>query len=738
MIEIIIHGRGGQGGVTLAKLIAAAYFRAGKHVQAFGLYAAERSGAPVQAFVRIDDREITNHNQIQTPNHVIVLDPTLIGPANAAGLKTDGWIILNTRQDAGEFAPVFPGQNVAVVDATGLAVQYGLGTRAVPIVNTTMFGAVARVLNLKMEDVEQVLAQSHFAGNNAIASWQAFEIVRYSRLSGRVMPSAAATRPSEPAGLLDECVGGLPLLKTGSWATMRPESRRLESPCNHVCPAGNDVRGFIQELTRGESDSALEILLRTSPFPGVCGRVCPAPCMENCNRQWLDEAVNVRELERFAADHGQRPPPTMPYRNQTIGIIGSGPGGLSAAYALAQLGYPVTIYESNSELGGLLRTGIPAYRLPRNILNDEIKYILAHGVHAATGAAIDNAGLIRLTREHAAVLIAAGLQESRPLNLAGDFNGIVIQGLDFLERARRQAETVTDQEIVVIGGGNTAVDAARSARRLGAKRVHIVYRRTREEMPAIEEEIAEALEEGIVLDELVSPLRLRRDALGALLTCQRMRLGDPDESGRRSPTPEDTEDAQFDLRCDRVVLALGQTVDLSLLPVDSELKDGCVSLGRTGAPVYTCGDFATNSGTVAAAIGSGRKAAWTIHKALSGEDLFPKCEFSVAGPEVMRNALIQKVPSRHGEALPASIRRRNFDEVRTGFSPDDSDRCAATEAMRCLSCGVCTYCDRCMAHCPEGVIVRNADGYQFDYRYCKGCGLCAEQCPRGGIAMLNI
>jgi NADPH-dependent glutamate synthase beta subunit-like oxidoreductase len=398
----------------------------------------------------------------------------------------------------------------------------------------------------------------------------------------------------------------------------------------------------------------------------------------------------------------------------------------------------VTIYESNRELGGLLRTGIPAYRLPRDVLDDEIQYILDHGVHAATGAKIDNAGLLRLTREHAAIVVAAGLQESRQLDLGFDQDSVVVQALDFLDRARQQMDTLKGQEVVVVGGGNSAVDAARSARRLGAKRVHIIYRRTREEMPAIEEEIKDALEEGIILDELVAPLVLRRDTLGPLLTCQRMRLGELDGSGRRRPVPEDTEDAQFELRCDLVILALGQSADLSVLPADSEMKDGSISLGRTGAPVYSCGDFATNSGTVASAIGSGRRAAWTIHRALTGEDLFPNRSLPVATREVMRNGLIDPAPSRHSATLPASVRRNNFDEVRTGLPDGESDHGAQAEARRCLSCGVCTYCDQCMVHCPEGVIVREADGYRFDYSYCKGCGLCSEQCPRGGIAMINI
>jgi 2-oxoacid:acceptor oxidoreductase gamma subunit (pyruvate/2-ketoisovalerate family) len=228
MIEIIIHGRGGQGGVTLAKLIAGAYFRAGKYVQAFGLYAAERSGAPVQAFVRIDDREITNHNQIQAPDHVIVLDPTLIGPALASSLNPGGWIMLNTRQDAVEFASIYPGRNIAVVDATGLAIQNGLGTRSVPIVNTTMFGAVARVLKLSIEDVEETLAYAHFSGN--VTAWQAFKACGQQQEGG----SVRRPRLPGPASLFDEHVR----LPTNQTVLSRfSPNRRLEPPCNHICPA---------------------------------------------------------------------------------------------------------------------------------------------------------------------------------------------------------------------------------------------------------------------------------------------------------------------------------------------------------------------------------------------------------------------------------------------------------------------------------------------------------------------
>jgi len=398
----------------------------------------------------------------------------------------------------------------------------------------------------------------------------------------------------------------------------------------------------------------------------------------------------------------------------------------------------VTIHEANRELGGLLRTGIPEYRLPRDVLDGEIQYILQHAVKVRAGKGVKRAELVRLTRLHEAVLVATGLQELRALDFDGGDRGIVMQGIDFLDRARSHSESMENLVVAVIGGGNTAVDSARSARRLGAQRVHIVYRRTREEMPAIEEEVNEALEEGIVLDELTAPVRLQRNGARALLTCQRMRLGEPDESGRPRPIPETTEDAHFDLPCDRVILALGQSVDLSLLPSGSEVSEEGVVLGRTSSPVYVCGDFATNEGTVAAAIGSGRRAAWIIHRTLTGEDFFPKSQPVVATPDVIRNRLFTPQPRVRGETLPASLRRRGFEEVRKGLADEPHHHSAVHEANRCFSCGVCNFCDRCVVHCPEGIMVRNGDGYRFDESYCKGCGVCAEECPRGVIRMCNM
>ncbi|MEK6797651.1 MAG: FAD-dependent oxidoreductase [Planctomycetota bacterium] len=738
MTEITIQGRGGQGGVTLAKLIATAYFLQEKHVQAFGVYAAERSGAPVQAYVRIDDQEIINHNAIQSPDHLIVLDRTLVSPVLTGGLKEAGWIVLNTSETPGGVGSAFAGRNVATIDATRIALANGLGTRAVPIVNTTIFGAVARVLGLSFEQVEGTLRSLKFVGANVEACRAAFEDVQTAHLSGHATSAVPPKAGGRAAGLFDETVGERPRILTGTWANRQPQRQSLTPPCNHVCPAGNDVRGFIHAAGKHNDDEALRTLLRTSPFPSVCGRVCPAPCMEACNRQYFDSAINVRELERHVGDHGRRPPPTKPFRAERVAIIGSGPAGLSAAFTLAKLGYQVTVLESQDELGGLLRTGIPSYRLPRDVLDREIQYILDHGVRAECGQRVDRERLLTLSREFDAVFVATGLQELQSLNLHGQ-PGVVVQGIEFLDRVRRGLERLEGMHVVVVGGGNTAVDAARSARRIGAAEVRIVYRRTRKEMPAIQEEIAEAIDEGIGLDELVAPLRVRWDGVGPLLTCQRMRLGEPDESGRRRPIPDEGEDAQFDLRCDRVILALGQSADISILPEGSEIHEGTDLLGLTSAPVFACGDFASNDGTVAAAIGGGRRSGWHVHRTLTGEDLFPPPEAPLAGPDAVITHLFSHRPRSEGDTLPASLRRRSFVEVRRGFAAG-TERLAASEAKRCFSCGVCNECDRCVDHCPEGIMVRNGDGcgYHFDENYCKGCGVCAAECPRGVIFMAEL
>ncbi len=740
MMEITICGRGGQGGVTLAKIIASAYFLKGKYVQAFGVYAAERSGAPIQAFVRVDDEEITNHNQVQHPDHLVVLDRTLIASGMDASLKPGGFIVINTPPDKDDYRDHFTGRDVATVDATSIAVAHGLGTRTVPIVNTTMAGSIGRVLGLTLTEVLAALEHLNFTGANKTCAREAYKQVQTTTLPGEIHEAPKAAGATRVADLFDEDVGGMPKIKTGSWATEKPERRHLTPPCNHVCPAGNDVRGFVEAVGQNDYDLALSVILKSSPLPAVCGRVCPAPCMDTCNRAEYDQSVNVREIERAVAENGTPPEPTAPWRESSVAVVGSGPAGLSTAYHLARLGYPVTLYEAGDELGGVLRTGIPSYRLPRDVLDHEIDYILSHGITVQTGCQLRREDMLRLSREHQAVFVATGLQNVSDLNLGKTATTAPVQGLHFLEKVRKGNERLDGQRVIVIGGGNTAMDAARSALRIGASEVRVVYRRTRSEMPAIHEEIEQALEEGIILDELVSPVSLVDTDSGPVLTCQGMKLGPPDDSGRPRPVADTSPEAKFDLPCDLVILALGQSHDISILPEGSVIKEGEALLGLSGAPFFVGGDFATNEGTVSAAIGCGVRAARHIHRTLTGEDLFPPPEDPIATADQIKfNRFAHQSPEAVNTLSPEQ-RRRCFDEVHLGFQAGPDGEGAVNEALRCLSCGVCNKCDRCLEYCPEGILRRSdeKDGYVFDLEYCKGCGVCMTACPRGAIYMTEL
>lgn len=700
MIELTLHGRGGQGGVTLAKLIATAWFRRGKHAQAFGVYAAERSGAPIQAYVRVDDDEITNHNQIRRPDHVIVLDPTLIGESILAGASVDGWIILNTPNPPSAW-PEFRGRRVAAVDATSIATQHGLGTRTVPIVNTAMMGAIARVFGFSFDEVLAALEEYGYRGANIDAAKEAFDSVALAHLGGEPLLKPPVRNAAPIRGLLDPDVGRPPALRTGSWATRRPERRTLTPPCNAVCPAGNDVQRFLDAAAHADYDRALAVLLETSPFPGVCGRVCPAPCMQSCNRNAFDDGVNVREVERFVADRGRWPDPVLPWRSERVAVVGSGPAGISAAYQLARNGVHVALYEAGDELGGVLRNGIPDYRLPKEVLDRELGFVLMHGVNAYVDSHVNASALEELASRYDAVFVATGLQSSRSVDA-----GPAMQGIEFLDRVHRHDVVLTGRRVVVAGGGNTAIDAARSALRLGAASVRILYRRTRAEMPAIAEEIEAALEEGVVLDELAIPQRVEGDRVH----CTRMVLGEPDESGRRRPIVDPS--SPFTVDCDQLILALGQEADRSI---------------AGNAKVFFGGDFATNDGTVAAAIGSGRKAAEAILGRVANAE-----PARVAAAADLHLNLFAHVPRHRGAALAPALRNHNFLEVHTGL--DD----ASLEAQRCFSCGVCNTCDRCRDHCPDGILTRAGNDYRFDYDYCKGCGICASECPRGVVVMAEI
>lgn len=736
VLEIRLHGRGGQGGVTCAKILAAVYAHLGRSVQTFGDYAGERSGAPVRAYTRVGSAPITNRNKVYLPHHVLVLDPTLLGEGAVAGLAPGGTLLVNTPEPAAAFAGRFDRFRLATVDATAIARRHGIGTRSVVIVNTTIAGAFARAVGLPYEALEAAYRKLGFLSNLPAAK-EAFERTEVREVAADLAPPPAAAgagggAPSRIPGvipLVDHRVGPAPPVPTGSWRTQTPSYAEHLAPCNAWCPAGNDVVGFLQALARDGEKAAAEVLGRSTPFAGVCGRVCPAPCMEGCNRGEYDGAVNIRALERWIADrHDVAPATPAAHPNpRRVAIVGGGPAGIAAAFELAKRGHRASIFEGERELGGVLRTGIPAYRLPRDVLDREIANVLRLGVEARCGEFLHAARIEALAREFDAVVLATGLQRLRGVDGPGAAPAGVEQGIRFLRRVNGGAAPRITGHVVVLGGGNTALDCARSALRCGAGRVTVAYRRTRAEMPALADEIREAEEEGVVFRCLSQPAGFDGAERVTAVRLAEVVLGEPDATGRRSPG---VTDRVAPLACDAVLLALGQSMDLSLLPAGWKLDGGRVEVGGAPSRIRAAGDLGTGDGTVTHAIGSGRRAATLVLRDL-GEDVEvferPDRTRAVPATDIRFDHFARAEPAR--ESLePAGVRARDFAEANRGLA-------TAMEAHRCFSCGRCTRCDTCLVYCPEGVIRRADLGYAVDYSNCKGCGICVTECPRRAMEM---
>jgi len=731
-LEIRLHGRGGQGGVTCAKIIAAVFAERGKSVQSFGDYAGERSGAPVRAYTRVSDEPISNRNKVYDPDHLLVLDPTLLGDDVLAGLLPGGTLVLNTAEPIAAFAGRFERQRLALVDATGIARRHGIGTRSVVIVNTTIAGAFVRALGLPVEALEQAYHHLGFASNLAAAR-EAFDAVH---IRDATVPIAARSRgtavpPKLPAvlPLTDPREGAATGLATGHWRTQTPRYAKHLAPCSAFCPAGNDVVGFLQALVQRGEASAAAILGQSTPLAAVCGRVCPAPCMDGCNRRELDGAVNIRGLERWIADTSpvalSRPPPAATPRR--FAIVGGGPAGIAAAHELGKAGHHATLFEAEKALGGVLRTGIPTYRLPRDVLDAEIARVVDLGVEVRLGKALDAGTLAAVASEFDAVILATGLQKLRDVDGPGASLAGVEQGIHFLRRVNMTGGVTIEGHVVVLGGGNTAMDCARSALRAGAAKVTVAYRRSRHEMPAIAEEIEHAEHEGVELLFLRAPLGFVGERRVSGVELGEVELGPADESGRRRPVVGDKRSV---LACDVVLLALGQSADLSKLPTSWSLHEGRVV--RPGLPdtVFAAGDFATGDGTVTHAIGDGRRAAGRAMKAL-GLDVVPfaRPDRTTAVPSTdIRFDHFARTEPLSEKLLSVAERSRVFDEVSRGLE-------GPTEATRCFSCGECTRCDTCLVYCPEGIIRRKEGDYAVDYTFCKGCGICVAECPRSAMEM---
>lgn len=520
---------------------------------------------------------------------------------------------------------------------------------------------------------------------------------------------------------------------TGPLRTQRPVYVDLLPPCNDACPAGEDIQGWLALAQAGRFEEAWQHLVRDNPLPAVSGRVCYHPCESSCNRARLDSTVSIHAVERFLGDRaraaGWRVRPLKPPSGKRVLVIGAGPSGLAAAHHLALLGHEVEVHEAGPIAGGMMIFGIPAYRLPRDVLQQEVKRIAELGVRFVLNHKVQD--VVTQMREggFAAVFLAIGAQLSKKTEIPASDAGKVLDALAFLRSVSQGAPPKLGRRVAIYGGGNTAMDAARVARRLGHEPL-IIYRRDRSHMPAQPFEADEAIDEGVKIHWLRTIKSLEAGAF----TVEIMTV---DAQGRAQPT------GQFEtLEADSIILALGQDVDTRFLQAVPGLTfnpDGTLSVDQdlqTGHPgIFAGGDMVPSTRTVTVAIGHGKRAARHIDAYLRGEPEARPPRHPVVPFEKLHVWLYTDATHRPQQHLDAASRTQDFAEVVGGLTEPD----ARFEAKRCLSCGNCYECDGCLAACPEDAVQKLGPGkrYRFDYDRCTGCASCFEQCPCHAIELVS-
>lgn len=521
---------------------------------------------------------------------------------------------------------------------------------------------------------------------------------------------------------------------TGPVRSRRPVYVDLLPPCNNACPAGENIQGWLEQAQSGKYREAWEMLTGDNPMPAVHGRVCYHPCQDACNRRELDAAVSIRAVERFLGDlandqHWEFKPQVDPTGKRVL-VIGAGPSGLSAAYHLARLGHSVEIDEAGPLAGGMMHFGIPAYRLPRSVLLDETRRIEAMGVNIVTNHKVEDVLREQAAGEFDAVFIAIGAGVGKHVDIPARDAARMLDAVSLLHDVESGETPRLGRRVVVYGGGNTAMDAARTARRLGAEETLIVYRRDRAHMPARAFEADEAIEEGVKIKWLTTI----KEAVGPNLTVEAMEL---DGNGRPQPTGRLEK-----LEADAVVLAVGQETDSAFLrkiPGITFAEDGIVNVGpnmMTGHPgIFAGGDMVPGERTVTVSVGHGKRAARHIDAWLRNERYQRRTKHTVATFDMLHLPVYSDADPNPEKTMEAAQRVTGFEEIVAGLSGQQ----ARYEAQRCLACGNCFECDNCLAACPEDAIVKLGPGrrYRFDYDKCTGCAVCFDQCPSHAIEMVS-
>lgn len=517
-------------------------------------------------------------------------------------------------------------------------------------------------------------------------------------------------------------------------------------PCQAACPIHTDVRGYVSAISKGDVQEAIRIIRQVNPFPSVCGRICTRACESACRRGQVDEAIAIASLKRFAADETRRLKQVMrvgPYYTEEIAVIGGGPSGLTAAHDLTLLGYKVTVFESHNELGGMMTRGVPQYRLPKNVVQEDIDFILSMGVEAKTGIALGRDFTIdELLKDYQAVFLALGSERSvfpkcKGIELPG-----IITAVEFLKQVSQGERPYLGDSVVIFGGGHTAIDAARTCVRLGSRDVKVIYRRTIKEMPAGKGEVEEAEHEGIRIMYLTAPVEFFGSGKVEKVRCIKMQPAELGASRRSRLIP--VENSEFEVKADAVILAIGynpRADAIKEIEIISGKKGTIVVKDETGATniksVFAGGDVVSGPMSVIDAIAGGKRAADAIHRYL--RNLPPK---EIEEPTVLmplEDKIVNLIVKTVRQKMPTLLieeRIKSFNEVNLGFSWKE----ALLESRRCLNCGAgavvsdeCVACFNCVLVCPYGVPVPGTERAQIDISQCQACGICASECPASAI-----